>query len=178
MPARQVTDAEVTVQDPLPGFDPPRHKRCSVCRELKPLTEFHRKVGAKDGLQARCKPCNIESAKRFHAANGEECRARISKRARRLHQRNQELIAEYLMAHPCVDCGMTDIVTLDFDHLRDKVANVSALTHKSWPVILAEIEKCEVVCANCHRRRTAARSRTIRHRIWSERDGGNVPPGV
>ena len=53
---------------------------------------------------------------------------------------------------------------LDFDHLRDKVADVSAMLNRRWPVILAEIEKCDVVCANCHRRRTAKRLGSFRFR--------------
>jgi hypothetical protein len=45
---------------------------------------------------------------------------------------------------------------LDFDHLRDKKYNVSRMIHDgfSWKAIQKEIEKCEVVCANCHRLRT------------------------
>jgi len=66
-------------------------------------------------------------------------------------------LIEYLRGHPCVDCGETDIVVLDFDHLRDKAAGVSDLVAAGarWERILVEIEKCEVVCANDHRRRTA-----------------------
>jgi hypothetical protein len=54
-------------------------------------------------------------------------------------------------------------VVLEFDHLRDKLFSVGQdLSRRSWSSILAEIEKCEVVCANCHRRRTARRRGALR----------------
>lgn len=58
---------------------------------------------------------------------------------------------------PCVDCGIKyHPYAMDFDHIGDdKIENVSKLLHKSsWEAVLAEIEKCELVCANCHRVRT------------------------
>src|SRR6202022_3269562 len=78
--------------------------------------------------------------------------------ARRQHENEAKMIA-YLLEHPCVDCGETDITVLEFDHLRDKTQNVSALIRgtNSWARIEAEIAKCVVRCANCHRRETARR---------------------
>ena len=69
----------------------------------------------------------------------------------------QELLIEYLSSHPCADCGETDIIVLEFDHLRDKEADVSVLAREGYSLekVKREIDKCEVVCANCHRRRTA-----------------------
>ena len=65
--------------------------------------------------------------------------------------------------NPCVDCGEGDPVVLEFDHLRDKRFSIGQeLVRRSWRSILAEIEKCEVVCANCHRRRTARRRGSMR----------------
>jgi hypothetical protein len=62
-----------------------------------------------------------------------------------------------LLAHPCVDCGESDPLVLEFDHREDKRAQIVDLmrNHAQWSDVLKEIEKCDVRCANCHRRRTA-----------------------
>jgi hypothetical protein len=70
---------------------------------------------------------------------------------------NAEFLIDYMEHHPCVDCGETDIVVLQFDHQRDKVLSVSVLSREghSLEKVKREVAKCEVVCANCHTRRTA-----------------------
>lgn len=146
-------------------------KQCSHCREWKPLTEFHRNRGRPDGRQHYCRVCNIDVNKRWYRDHPEARAERMDEYARRRRRANQERVWTYLQAHPCVDCGETDPVVLEFDHLRDKVANVSALLGHPWATIELEIAKCEVVCANCHRRRTAARSASFRHRRSLEEDG-------
>ena len=57
----------------------------------------------------------------------------------------------------CMDCGMTDSRCLQLDHVRGtKFANVSDMVRsdRAWTAILAEVQKCEIVCANCHSIRT------------------------
>ncbi len=69
-------------------------------------------------------------------------------------------MAKYLNEHPCVDCGETDVRCLEFDHVRGKKSrNISAMLGRgiSWEKVLVEIAKCDVRCANCHRRITAER---------------------
>ena len=52
---------------------------------------------------------------------------------------------------------------LEFDHLRDKLFSIGGeLSARRWESILAEMEKCDIVCANCHRRRTARRRGSLR----------------
>jgi hypothetical protein len=64
----------------------------------------------------------------------------------------------YLLEHPCVDCGENDIRVLEFDH-RDPAEKQGAISRMvadrcSVSKIKAEVEKCDVRCANCHRRRS------------------------
>jgi hypothetical protein len=67
-------------------------------------------------------------------------------------------LTEYLGEHPCVDCGNRDIRVLEFDH-RDratKVLAVAVLARGGYGLdrVKAEVDKCVVRCANCHRIRT------------------------
>jgi|ERR1035437_1279886 hypothetical protein len=75
-----------------------------------------------------------------------------------LHDR----VNEIKLASGCVDCGYREhAVALDFDHLNgdEKISSVADLANDrcGWDKIQTEIDKCEVVCANCHRVRTALR---------------------
>ena len=67
---------------------------------------------------------------------------------------------DHLRHHPCVDCGEADPVVLEFDHLEEKTASISVLMSQTATskAVEAEIRRCEVVCTNCHRRRTATRA--------------------
>lgn len=137
-------------------------KRCSKCRELKPRAEFNQLRKASDGLQSYCRECN----KAYHYLHWDQHMIQIRARRVRTRQEAREFVVGYLQEHPCVDCGETDVVVLEFDHLRDKASNVSNLIGSGQlKRVKQEIAKCEVVCANCHRRRTARRGDWYRHRV-------------
>lgn len=60
----------------------------------------------------------------------------------------------------CVDCGYNvDARALEFDHMpgSNKIMPVMGMCWRSWDAIWAEVDKCEVVCCNCHAIRTQAR---------------------
>jgi hypothetical protein len=69
-----------------------------------------------------------------------------------------EVIA-YLKAVPCLDCGQSfPPECMDFDHVRDgKSFSIAHFNNRSLDALLEEIDKCDIVCANCHRIRTKAR---------------------
>ena len=140
-----------------------RKKRCCTCHLELPLSMFNRRSRAKDGLQSRCRAC----AREWYLANRDSHRANVAPRRTATVRAIKERLVDYLREHPCVDCGQTDLRVLDFDH-RDpgtKVGAVSFLVNNStWEAVAAEVEKCDVRCANCHRIRTCADRLTFRHR--------------
>jgi hypothetical protein len=75
----------------------------------------------------------------------------------RQYSANRREAIQALKAFPCVDCGGTFApCVMDFDH-RDpttKVKRLSQMCFASWAIVLAEIAKCDLVCACCHRLRT------------------------
>ena len=64
-----------------------------------------------------------------------------------------------LKVKPCIDCGRSfPPEAMDFDHISgDKKYTISTMFSSPWTKVLEEIDKCELICANCHRVRTHKR---------------------
>jgi hypothetical protein len=138
-------------------------QRCYSCGEVKPSEEFAWRRKARDQRDSFCRPCRSAYGKAHYAANRQRYIDQARAQKQRLALERTSLLIEFFRTHRCVDCGERDPVVLEFDHLRDKLFAVgTALTSRSWQSVLEEIEKCEVVCANCHRRRTARRRGSLR----------------
>jgi hypothetical protein len=71
----------------------------------------------------------------------------------------RSVVRGHLLTHPCVDCGETDLDVLEFDHREPRKKKF--LVGRAPTPLLArrEIEKCDIRCANCHRRRHARERR-------------------
>jgi hypothetical protein len=86
---------------------------------------------------------------------------RVLKATRERRERGKVYVDES-KSRPCVDCGVRyPPYVMDFDHVRgEKSLNLSRLRNSrlAWSRLLAELEKCEVVYAKCHRMRTRVRS--------------------
>ena len=129
-------------------------KRCGRCHQELPLSSFSRHPRA--GSQWWCKECfRAYFRQRGDVHRRQSAAARLRRRAAA-----REFVTAYLESHPCVDCGKRDLAVLEFDHVRPKAMGISVLIADGWSItrIRQEIELCEVVCANCHRCRTASRS--------------------
>jgi predicted transcriptional regulator len=128
-------------------------RSCSRCRQLLPATAFNRHG---NGYQWWCRECFRAYFRKRGELHRDQCRAG----RRRRRARNKAFIREYLRTHPCVDCRESDPDVLEFDHVGMKKDHVSRLADSGYSqaALAAEISACEVVCVNCHRRRTAERS--------------------
>lgn len=78
---------------------------------------------------------------------------------------------EYL-GSSCVTCGSTD--SLEFDHkVRElKAANIATLLSRKWEVLKAELDKCQLLCSNCHLEKTILEQSTAEHGTHSKYCGG------
>ena len=104
------------------------------------------------------RPCRARYRRAHYERKKDDYLARAKAEMRMKREDALAVVYEYLRTHPCVDCGETDIVSLEFDHIdpsrkRRDIANM--IGRYSISKIVAEIRKCEVRCANCHRVRTA-----------------------
>jgi len=127
----------------------PKEKYCPKCDKTKPRKDFHKRG---EFLMGYCKPCQRTYVNRAKAA---------------LLVRLRGIVREAKDNQPCTDCGERHPYwAMDFDHLDPsaKCFDISSIG-RSTPTekrLRAELAKCELVCALCHRYRTngSRRSKT------------------
>jgi hypothetical protein len=116
-------------------------KTCPGCRQTKPVEEFTWKDKSQGRRQVRCRACTQEQVRNHYRANRKLYISKARLRNRALKRSNQRLVLAYLALHPCVDCRETDVICLQFDHVRGrKVQSISSMlgTYR-WEIIEAEI---------------------------------------
>jgi hypothetical protein len=99
-----------------------------------------------------------ESARKHYARNSEAIQKRTVKNNRLIRLRNKAYIDSVKGTKPCADCGVSyPPYIMQFDHIVDgKRGNVADMARSGFSIenIQLEIDKCELVCANCHAERT------------------------
>lgn len=133
---------------------------CRTCKTWKPKSEFYYRDIALGLLEYDCIECLKAHRRNSYANHRETARAANNEWTRGAVASANEYLYQYLLAHSCVDCGNNNILTLTFDHVRGKKkGNVSEMVARGRAIetIKVEIEKCEVVCFNCHMRRERKR---------------------
>jgi len=122
------------------------YKECTICKKLLPITNF---VKRSTNYYPYCNKCHYERYKK------------INKEKRTLlTAANKRYIKEYLQRHGCKYCGEKDPTVLQFNHKlpKNKKDKISHLVNQGYSLktIQKEINKCEVVCVNCHKKITAS----------------------
>ena len=142
-------------------------KTCTKCKREKPLAAFNKNKHRSDGHQTACRDCCKTSSRLYYKKNYRKQRKQISE-ARSIRRKDiQTQLLSYLEQHPCKTCGNSDIRVLEFDH-RDRSTKDGSVSNfltegYGWSKIQREIEKCDVLCANCHRIKTHEENNSYRH---------------
>lgn len=100
--------------------------------------------------------------KKENTVTGDEWRVKRNAIRAERQRKIKDRISTLKEAGSCADCGQQyPACVMDYDHVRgEKVERVARLAvNRPWSVIEAEIAKCDLVCANCHRLRTRDRSK-------------------
>jgi hypothetical protein len=129
-------------------------KTCGKCKLSKNESDFSWKNKSKGTLQSFCKECQKEYRKIHYESNKQYY---VDKSAK---WRDSERVRffTWLKKQSCTDCGNKDFRVLEFDHLGDKEFGIAAgIGMMTFESLQTELDKCEVVCANCHRIRTTNR---------------------
>lgn len=128
-------------------------KECNRCHIVKEDSEFAFRNKAKGKLQPYCKECKREIDKELYTTNHSDRRRKIRNRQNKVQTNLKELLTDIKKKSKCTICGESRWWVLDFHHIRDKRFEVSSLARRgcSLETFKEEIDKCIVVCANCHR---------------------------
>jgi len=111
------------------------------------------------------------AGKRHYEANKGKIKARSADRNKKQRARNRAYVKEEKEKSCCIDCGETNSILLDYDHVRGKKKmNISDMARSAYSIasIQREIDKCEVRCSNCHRLVTHKRRIKLNEQTDSE----------
>ena len=125
-----------------------KYKKCCKCKEVKRIIKFYR---SKTRIQWWCKECHKIYDQEYHR------RESVQKKRRHRYWVKQNWLSEYKKRKSCKKCGESHPACLVFHHRNPdkKDENVSnILAHRNWSLerIKKEVKKCNVMCANCHRK--------------------------
>lgn len=143
-------------------------KGCNKCGFSKQTTDFYvRKSGERAGqYYEKCKECYKSRGRSYYGQNKEKQLALAKLRKLRYIDERKKFLEE-IKNQPCLDCKKKyPVWVMDFDHRNacEKIDSVSKLAFRkitSIQKIKDEIEKCDLVCANCHRQRTYDRMQKV-----------------
>ena len=132
-------------------------KTCTKCSVEKTIDCFNFKNKSENKRHSSCQDCTRRNTKNHYGNNKGYYIKKVYARNIVVRTNNLQFVMDFLKQNPCVDCGETDPIVLEFDHLSDKRKEVSYMVGAGFSLdsIKKEIAKCEVRCCNCHRRKTA-----------------------
>ena len=132
-------------------------KVCNHCGLEKDEEEFSWRFKSLGIRNKACKTCMYEFNKNYYQGDAHERHLQqVKERTDAAREVARDFIYEYLLTHPCQICGESDPRVLEFHHVGEKDMEITRMVSGGWSItrIQREIDKCDVLCANCHRKLT------------------------
>lgn len=121
-------------------------KICNVCKEEKKLSEFHPNKKCRLGVTGTCRSCNQDRVNKWYRDNRKRRQEVVNKANRELKLR----AIEY-MGGVCSDCKKEyPPCVMQFHHLDGRTKKDNPPYFRYWPKLKKELDKCVMLCANCH----------------------------
>jgi predicted HNH restriction endonuclease len=141
-------------------------KTCPKCGEWKKRSQYYKHSTSPDGLQHWCRVCKSATqktegskayTKSYYLKHKERIRRRVIRNTRRRRRELKRKCVKHLGGE-CLHCGLQytpcNLPIFDFHHRNpdEKEFTIGHGLHaETWEKVKAELEKCDLLCANCHR---------------------------
>ncbi len=132
-------------------------KICNKCKQILQEEDFNFKNKNQNKRSTICRECQKVQKRNSYHKHKEETKDAFKKR-RELHRKVVREYASTLKVEGCIVCGEKEISCLDFHHKdpTQKEYNIANMFHTgNRKNIEEEVEKCVILCANCHRKHHA-----------------------
>jgi hypothetical protein len=127
-------------------------KTCTKCNQIKSIKDFTRRKSSKDNYHSRCKTCTRKDTQQHYKQNKSYYLAKNKRQKAKLCS----WFKNYKVTLKCNQCDESHISCLSFHHIdpSKKEINVATAVARTWSKekIISEIEKCIILCENCHRK--------------------------
>lgn len=149
-------------------------KTCTKCNVTKLISEFHKDSRLKSGRAARCKSCTCQYKKEYYASSRGKAtvKAYVERNKEKISAYNKQYLRKYRDAQfknkrklefclykggRCVECGFIasedTTAAFDFHHINpdEKEYTPSDMLMLKKKKVFEELDKCILLCSNCHR---------------------------
>lgn len=128
-------------------------KTCNKCQIVKPFSLFYKNKSKKDGYQGHCKVCSNLAVKDTYK-NNKESKSKTDSRNKNRRKRMRLIIDNIKISCGCSLCKENTPICLDFHHLNpdEKEKKPTTLVDYGFEELILELNKCILLCSNCHRK--------------------------
>lgn len=130
-------------------------KICTICKETKSISCFHKKNKSKDGYQNICKECSSLKSQDYYKSNAEKHKS-VTRTKRKEERRQQsEYLSNLKKQYGCQLCQESEPCCLEFHHCSGKKEfniSQSRMMGIGFVKLESEISKCIILCSNCHKK--------------------------